>query len=104
MFQPDILSPWLPLAIIAEHNTPPHLLRITDPSETVKKLIMRSFTKLPNQTNPDWMKTVFITPDLTTNCKEQEANRALMQKLVKLYSTGCNDRIKNGQIVRRENC
>ena len=55
----------------------PCLLRITTPSETVKKQIMRSATKLQNQTNPDWVKRVFITPDLTP--KEQEANRALRQ-------------------------
>ena len=82
-------------------NDKSRLLRITLPNESVKKQIMRSVSKLRVDSNPDWMKRIFITPDLTP--KEQEENRKLRKKLSELNSSGKAYRIKNGQIVRREN-
>ena len=77
------------------------LLKIEVPSEKLKKQILRNSPKLRVESNPDWIKKVFITPDLTP--KEQKENKALREKLVELNkSSPRSHRIKNGQIVRRE--
>jgi len=82
-------------------NDKPRLLRIITPSEIVKKQIMQSSSKLRKESNPDWVKRIFITYDLTP--KQQEENRVLRKKLTELNSAGRIYKIKNGQIVRKEN-
>jgi len=82
-------------------NEKSRLLKITLPTESAKKQVMRSSGQLRNDSNPDWMKKLYITQDLTP--KEQEENRELRKKLSELNSTGRIYRIKNGQIVRRVN-
>lgn len=77
------------------------LLKVDVLSEKMKKLILRNSPQLREESNPDWVKKVFITPDLTP--KEQEENKALREKLTELNKTAPRSyRIKNGQIVRRD--
>ena len=65
----------------------------------LKKEILRNNIKL-RISNPDWIQSVFITPDPP---KEQERDRALRAKLNELNATSKIYKIKNGEIVRREN-
>ena len=57
-------------------------------------------TKLRGEDTPEYLKSVFITPDLTP--KERDTNKALRSKLNELNKDGKVFRIKNGKIVRRE--
>ena len=41
------------------------LLKVSVPSLSVKKSILRNSVKMHNKSDPDWMKKVFITPDFT---------------------------------------
>ena len=66
-----------------------------------KREILRNSTKLQGVSDPDWIRLVFFTPDLTP--KEQERDKALRAKLSELNATNKIYRIKNGGIVRREN-
>ena len=76
------------------------LLKITVASLKLKKEILRNSSKLRNVSDPDWIQTIFITPDLTP--KELEKDKALRAKLVELNATSKIYKIKNGEIVRRE--
>ena len=77
------------------------LLRVDVPSEKLKKQVLHNSSKLRDDSNPDWVKKIFITPDLTP--KEQAENKVLREKLAELNKTVPRSyRIKNGQIVRRE--
>ena len=67
----------------------------------LKKEILRNSIKLQSVSNPDWIQSVFITSDLTP--KEQERDRALRAKLNELNATNKIYKIKNGEIVPREN-
>ena len=75
-------------------------LKVSVPSLSVKKSILRNSFKLCNKSDPDWMKKVFITPDFTP--KKQETNRELRKRLAEMNGSGKVYRIKNGLIVRRE--
>ena len=73
------------------------LLKVDVLSEKLKKQVLRNSSKLRDDSNPDWVKTIFITPDPP---KEQTKNKVLREKLNKTVPRSyC---IKNGQIVRRE--
>ena len=77
------------------------LLKVDVPSEKLKKQVLHNSSKLRDDSNPDWIKKVFITPDLTP--KEQAENKVLREKLAELNKTVPRSyRIKNSQIVRRE--
>ena len=74
------------------------LLKITVTSESEKATILRNTLKLRKQENPDNIKNIYITPDLTP--KEQEANKKLR---LELNRNGNQYMIKNGKIVQRRN-
>ena len=78
-------------------STKQWLLNISIPSLAVKKTILRNSSKLRDVPDPDWIKKVFITPDLT-----QEQSKELRKQLAELNSSGKKYRIKNEAIVRRE--
>ena len=66
-----------------------------------KKEILRNNAKLRDVSDPAWVNSVFITPDLTP--KQQEKDKALRARLSELNATSKIYKIKNGEIVRREN-
>ena len=76
------------------------LLKVDVSSEKMKKMVLRNSVKLRDESNPDYIKKIFITPDLTP--KEQEENKLLREKLFKMNKGGKVFRIKNGQIVWRD--
>ena len=62
------------------------LLKVDVPSEKIKKLVLRNSIKLRDESNPDHIKKIFITPYLTP--KEQEENKLLREKLYELNKAG----------------
>ena len=85
---------------LGQKGAKPRLLKITLDSERSKALILKNCTKLRSSDIPEYLKSVYITPDLTPN--ERENNKALRSKLNELNKDGRIYRIKNGKIVRRE--
>ena len=77
----------------------PRLLKITLPTEHDKAYILRNSFKLRNDENPDDVKKIFVTPDLTP--KEQEDNKKLRAELKEKNKDGNFFRIKSGKIIRR---
>ena len=75
------------------------LLKITVSSETEKAAILRNVTKLRKQQNPEDVKKIYVTPDMTP--KEQEANKKLRLELKELNKNRNHYWIKNRRIVRR---
>ena len=73
------------------------LLKITLNSHESKNVIMQSKHMLRNQSNPDSVRTLFITPDLTP--LEQKKSKALRQQLTDMNRSGNAYVIKNGSIV-----
>ena len=74
------------------------LLKVDVPSEKLKKLALRNSSKLHEDSNPAWVKKVFITPDLTP--KEQAENKILREKLAEL-----NKKVpRSYRIKKRSNC
>ena len=65
-----------------------------------EELLCKRISKLRGTDTPEYLKSVFITPDLTP--KERDTNKALRSKLSELNKDGKVFRIKNGKIVRRE--
>ena len=57
--------------------------------------------KLHKQENPEAIKNIYTSPDMTP--KEQEANKKLRFELKKLNKDGNQYQIKNGRIVQRRN-
>ena len=77
------------------------LLKVDVPSDKLKKQVLHNSSKLRDISNPNWIKKVFITPDLTP--KQQEENKVLREKLAELNKSAPRSyHIKNGQIVRKE--
>jgi len=58
------------------------LVRITVSSECDKAIILRNSTKLRSINGAEYLKKVFITPDMTR--AEQEQNKALRYRLIKM--------------------
>lgn len=86
---------------LGKKSDKPRLLRITVGSDEEKAEILRNCTKIRSISEPEYLKKVFITPDLTK--KERVENKALRDKL-KTMNNGQNKyQIKNGQIVPRRN-
>ena len=78
----------------------PRLLKIMIPTEHDKAYILRNSFKLQSDDNPDDIKKIFISPDLTP--KEQKENKKLRTELYKREKQGWKFfRIKNGKITRR---
>jgi len=80
-------------------STKPRLLKISLSKIEEKSAILKSKTKLRLSTNPENVRKLFITPDLTP--LEQKKNKILRQQLAELNKTENVHVIKNGKIVRR---
>ena len=85
---------------LGQKGAKPNLLKITLDSERSKVLILKNCTKLRDTDSPEYLKSVYITPDLTP--KEKDTNKALRSKLNELNKDRKDFRIRNGKIVRRE--
>ena len=79
----------------------PRLLKLTLVSEQDKVLLLRNCTKLQNKSNPENVRKVYVTPDLTP--QEQKQNKVLRTQLAKMNEGGNKFWIKNGKIVQRVN-
>ena len=80
---------------LGQKSAKPRLLKITLDSERSKALILKNCTKLRGTDTPEYLKSVFITPDLTP--KERDTNKALRSKLNELNKDGKVFRIKTGR-------
>ena len=76
------------------------LLRVTVSTERDKATILRNSTKVRSMNGIEYLKKLYITPDLTP--MEREQNKALRSRLNEMNQQGNRYRIKNGQIVLRE--
>ena len=74
------------------------LLKISLGSSHEKAAVLRNCTKLRDRSNPDDIRNVYITPDLTPN--EQQQNKTLRSKLAEMNKEGNHYRIKNRKIVQ----
>ena len=77
----------------------PRLLKISVATIQEKSTILRNCYKLRNNSNPESVKTIFATPDLTP--LEQKKDKILRQKLAEMNKDDKVYKIKNGVIVRR---
>lgn len=75
------------------------LLKISVDTPQNKAAILRRCTTLRSDKNPEDIKRIYITPDLTP--KEREANSKLRSELAELNKNGREYMIKSGKIVRR---
>jgi len=82
-------------------NVRPRLIKLILTSEHDKALLLCNCTKLRNKDNPENVRSLYVTPDLTP--KEQQKNKALRAQLAELNKEGKSYWIKNGKIVRRVN-
>ena len=71
---------------LGQKGAKPRLLKITLDSERSKALILKNCTKLRGADTPEYLKSVYITPDLTP--KERDTNKALRSKLNELNKDG----------------
>ena len=76
------------------------LLKISVESLEQKKVVLRNKLKLRDQENPDHIHKLFITPDLTPT--EQKENKDLRPKLAQMNKSQKKYKIKNRQIVQKE--
>jgi len=77
----------------------PRLLKLTLASEQDKVLLLRNCTKLRNKNNPESVRKVYVTPDLTP--QEQQHNKVLRNQLAEMNKGENKYWIKNGKIVQR---
>lgn len=77
----------------------PRLTKVSVESEREKAMILRNCTKLRAKDNPEDIRNVYITPDLTP--REQQHNKALRAQLAEKNKDGKKYWIKNGRIVQR---
>ena len=85
----------------SESGSKPRLLKITVASEYEKALLLHNCTKLRDKNNPEDIRKIYVTPDLTP--REQQQNKALRSQLAEMNKDGKKYWIKNGKIVQREN-
>ena len=85
----------------SENGSSPRLVKVTVASEQEKALLLRNCTKLCDKNNPEEVKNIYVTPDLTP--KEQKESKALRSKLAEMNRDGKKFWIKNGKIVQRGN-
>ena len=79
----------------------PRLVKVTVASEHEKALLLRNCTKLCDKNNPEEVRKIYVTPDLTP--KEQQQNKALRSQLAEMNKEGKKFWIKNGKIVQKGN-
>jgi len=77
----------------------PRLLKVTLNSEHDKALLLRNCKKLRNQENPENIRSIYVTPDLTP--REQQKGKALRVQLAEMNKGEKKYWIKNGRIVQR---
>ena len=82
-----------------QQGAKPRLLKITLASTQEKNSILRNKIQLCKEDNPQEIKKIFITPDLTP--VEQKKNKNLREELANLNKEGRKYMIKNGIIVQR---
>ena len=82
-----------------EDPNKPHLLRIAVGSVDEKTAVLRSKLNLRNQDNPENIRKIFITPDLTPS--EQKRNKELRSQLAEMNKIANIYRIKKGKLYRR---
>ena len=68
------------------------LIKVSVSSLAVKTAVLRNNFKLRSKSDPDWVKRVFITPDLTP--KEQIESGELRKRLAEVNGSGKAYRIK----------
>ena len=78
----------------------PRLLKITVNSIDEKIAVLRNKLRLRSQDNPEHIRKVFITPDLTPT--EQKKNKELRSQLTEMNKVANLYKIKNREIVRKE--
>ena len=78
-----------------ENTEKARLLKITVASEAEKATILRNVLKLRKQQNPDNVKNIFISLDMTP--KEQEANKKLRLELKRLNKDSKQYQIKTAE-------
>jgi len=76
-------------------------LKLTLASEQDKELLLHNCIKLRNKNNPENVRKVYVTPDLTP--WEQQQNNALRAQLTEMNKDENKYWIKNGKIVQRVN-
>lgn len=84
---------------IGKKKDKPRLLKVSVHSLQEKINILRNKRKLKDQSNPEKVRKVYITPDLTPS--EQAKNKALRQQLADMNKVSNIYMIKNGKIVRK---
>ena len=84
---------------IGKKGTKPRLLKVGISNLQDKISILRSKKKLRNESNPEDIRSIFITVDNTP--LEQKKNKLLREKLNNMNKDGNNYMIKNGEIVPR---
>ena len=77
----------------------PRLIKVSVESECEKAVILHNCTKLRARDNPEDVRKVYITPDLTP--REQQHNKVLRAQLAEKNKDRQKYQIKNGRIVRR---
>jgi len=82
-----------------QQGVKPRLLKVTLASIQEKKSILRNKIHLRKEDNPQEIKKIFNTPDLTP--AEQKKNKNLREELANLNKDGRKYMIKNGIIVQR---
>jgi len=76
-------------------------LKLILASEQDKVLLLRNCTKLRNKNNPENVRKVYVTPDLTP--REQQQSKVLRAQLTEMNKDENKYWIKNGKIVQRVN-
>ena len=84
---------------LGKKSTKPCLLKISLNNLEEKIVILKNKTKLRPTANPENIRKLYITPDLTP--LEQKENKALRQQLAELNKTERLYVIKNGKVVWR---
>lgn len=77
----------------------PRLLKLTLSSTQEKSLVLKNKIKLRLSSNPEYVRKLFITPDLTPG--EQKRHKELRLQLANMNREGNLYMIKNGKIVQR---
>ena len=84
---------------LGKKSDKPRLLKLTLSSTQEKFSILKNKIKLRSSSNPEYVRKLFITPDLTPG--EQKRHKELHQQLADMNKEGNLYMIKNGKIVQR---
>ena len=84
---------------LGKKSDKPRLLKLTLSSTQEKSSILKNKIKLRSSSNPEYVRKLFITPDLTPG--EQKRHKELRQQLADMNKEGNLYMIKNGKIVQR---